>query len=302
MHSLKRLLEIKAEKERRKEEKAKIKAEKEAKQKEELKEKRKRKLRQKQNKRYYDKIKKAKAKERKELGDRKAYFMILIVKNNRRVKRLGAAWWINDAYKIYNSIMERNKNEVKFPVIFRTQSNSNNRAENKTMTKWELLLVEKIKKGDDNVTQFRDENGKFINVQVIDHEEYKIIAKNEWRVEEKFNVYGYHPKKDRKDYTFILNELFLNKLNLIDDVIRVNVLGNKLLISYSENFDFVICKNNNEAERLYTAFQNDDLLKKNKSVIFFGDIVGIQQKKETYDKIMEKTGWDRALCIKSTVC
>ena len=198
--------------------------------------------------------------------------------------------------------MERNKNEVKFPVIFRTQSNSNNRAENKTMTKWELLLVEKIKKGDDNVTQFRDENGKFINVQVIDHEEYKIIAKNEWRVEEKFNVYGYHPKKDRKDYTFILNELFLNKLNLIDDVIRVNVLGNKLLISYSENFDFVICKNNNEAERLYTAFQNDDLLKKNKSVIFFGDIVGIQQKKETYDKIMEKTGWDRALCIKSTVC
>lgn len=301
MYGLKRLLEIEEERKRKKEERLKKKAEKEALKKEERRKKRIKKLRHQQNQRYYAKKKKAASEKRKKLGDVRKYCMILLVKNKRRVMKMGSAWWRTDAQKIFNEILERNRNEVKFPVKIRTMSSRKIRAENKTDTKWELLIVQKNDINEDNVSQFRNDDGKFVDVQIIDKTEYKIIAREEWFVEEKFNVYGYHPKKDRKDYTFILNELFLKKLDKIHDILRVNVLVNKVIISHSEDFDFIVCKNNEEAERLYDALQNDKLLSKSKNVIFFGDIVGMEQKKLMYNKMEEKTGWDRNLCKKSTL-
>ena len=301
MYGLKRLLEIEEERKRKKEERLKKKAEKEALKKEERRKKRIKKLRHQQNQRYYAKKKKAASEKRKKLGDVRKYCMILLVKNKRRVMKMGSAWWRTDAQKIFNEILERNRNEVKFPVKIRTMSSRKIRAENKTDTKWELLIVQKNDINEDNVSQFRNDDGKFVDVQIIDKTEYKIIAREEWFVEEKFNVYGYHPKKDRKDYTFILNELFLKKIDKIHDILRVNVLVNKVIISHSEDFDFIVCKNNEEAERLYDALQNDKLLSKNKNVIFFGDIVGMEQKKLMYNKMEEKTGWDRNLCKKSTL-
>lgn len=301
MYGLKRLLEIEAERKRKKEERLKKKAEKEALKKEERRKKRIKKLRHQQNQRYYAKKKKAASEKRKKLGDVKKYCMILLVKNKKRVKRMGAAWWRTDAQKIYNEILEKNREEVKFPVKIRTKSCGNTRAENRTNTKWELLIVQKNDEEDDNVAQFRNDDGKFIDVQIIDKKEYKIIAKDEWYVEEKFNVYGYHPKKDRKDYTFIINELFLKTLNNIHDVLRVNVLVNKVIISHSEDFDFVVCKNHEEAKRLYDTLQKDTQLSKNKKVLFLGDIVGSNQKTLMYDKMVEKTGWDRTLCTKNTL-
>lgn len=301
MYGLKRLLEIEEERKRKKEERLKKKAEKEALKKEERRKKRIKKLRHQQNQRYYAKKKKAASEKRKKLGDVRKYCMILLTKNKKRVMKMGSAWWRTDAQKIFNEILEKNRNEVKFPVKIRTMSKGKIRAENRTDTKWELLIVQKNDKDDDNVTQFRNDDGKFVDVQIIDKTEYKIIAREEWFVEEKFNVYGYHPKKDRKDYTFILNELFLKKIDKIHDVLRVNVLVNKVIISHSEDFDFIICKNHEEAERLYDTLQNDKLLSKNKNVIFFGDIVGIEQKKLMYNKMEEKTGWDRSLCKKYTL-
>lgn len=301
MYGLKRLLEIEEERKRKKEERINKKAEKEALKKEERRKKRIKKLRHQQNQRYYAKKKKAASEKRKKLGDVRKYCMILLTKNKKRVMKMGSAWWRTDAQKIFNEILEKNRNEVKFPVKIRTMSKGKIRAENRTDTKWELLIVQKNDKDDDNVTQFRNDDGKFVDVQIIDKTEYKIIAREEWFVEEKFNVYGYHPKKDRKDYTFILNELFLKKIDKIHDVLRVNVLVNKVIISHSEDFDFIICKNHEEAERLYDTLQNDKLLSKNKNVIFFGDIVGIEQKKIMYNKMEEKTGWDRSLCKKYTL-
>lgn len=301
MYGLKRLLEIEEERKRKKEERINKKAEKEALKKEERRKKRIKKLRHQQNQRYYAKKKKAASEKRKKLGDVRKYCMILLTKNKKRVMKMGSAWWRTDAQKIFNEILEKNRNEVKFPVKIRTMSKGKIRAENRTDTKWELLIVQKNDKDDDNVTQFRNDDGKFVDVQIIDKTEYKIIAREEWFVEEKFNVYGYHPKKDRKDYTFILNELFLKKLDKIHDVLRVNVLVNKVIISHSEDFDFIICKNHEEAERLYDTLQNDKLLSKNKNVIFFGDIVGMGQKKLMYNKMEEKTGWDRSLCKKNTL-
>lgn len=301
MYGLKRLLEIEAERKKRKEEKQKLKAEKEAQKKAEKREKRKKRLKHYTNKRYYAKIKKANETKRKKIGDKRTYCMVLLTKNKQRIKKLGVAWWRSDAQKIYNDALEQNRKEVKFPVKFRTSSNKNKRAENKKPTKWELLLVERLTEDDENITQFRDDDGKFVNVKLTDNKKYKVIAKDEWYIEEMFNVYGYHPTKDRKDYSFIMKNLFLKKLEKIHDIFRVNVLYNKVIISHSEDFDFIICKNHDEAERLYTSFQNDENICNNKNIVFFGNIVGKTNISNMYDRMQEKTGWDRILCQTTTM-
>lgn len=73
------------------------------------------------------------------------------------------------------------------------------------------------------------------------------------------------------------------------------------MISHSEDFDFVICKNAEEAERLYSALQTDEALKKNERVIFFGSVTNLNSVNKVYDRIEEKTGWDRTLIKKTSV-
>ena len=300
MYGLKRLLEIEKERKERKAEKERKKKEKEEALKAEKRLKRIKRLRHKQNQRYYAKKKKERENERQAKGDDKAYRMILIVKNHKRVKRLGCAWWKTEAYRIYNEALEKNHQEVKFPVKFRTHEGAS-RKNNKIETKWELIIVERIGDDDINVTKFRNEDGKFVDAEIVDNKLYKIIAKDEWFVEEHFHVYGYHPMKDRKTYSFILDKLILEKYQSVDDVIRLNTIGNKLIISYSEDFDFVVCKNPDEAERLYSTLQRDDRLNKFKKIVFLGKIVGDSQISSMYNKIEEKTGWDRGLVTRNTV-
>ena len=60
---------------------------------------------------------------------------------------------------------------------------------------------------EETVARFRNEQGQFVDNVIVDKEQHVIIAKSEWLIEETFNVYGYHPVKDRKTYDFILNDI-----------------------------------------------------------------------------------------------
>ena len=302
MLGLKGLIKQDEERKRKKAEREKRKKEKEEAKAAEKRAKRKKKLRHQQNQRYYAKIKKKMEKERKEKGYEWGYCMVLLVKNHKRVKRLGASWWKTDAFKIYNDALEKNHEEVKFPVKFRTSCESSVRKNNRIDTKWEVIIVQRLNDEEDsNITQFRNDEGKFVNVEIVDKQLYKVIARGEWFVEEHFYVYGYHPKKDRKTYQFILNNLILDKLETINDILQITTVRNKLMISHSEDFDFVICKNAEEAERLYSALQTDEALKKNERVIFFGSVTNLNSVNKVYDRIEEKTGWDRTLIKKTSV-
>ena len=70
------------------------------------------------------------------------------------------------------------------------------------------MILQRTPEGQ-QINSFRNKSGKFIPNIIIDDENYTIIAKHEWLVEETFNVYGYHPVKDRKTFDFVLNEMVL---------------------------------------------------------------------------------------------
>lgn len=120
------------------------------------------------------------------------------------------------------------------------------------------------------------------------NDEWKLLEKCDFDLEESFNLYGYDKKKDRKSI-FELVGLLLENKSVIREVIVVN---NKVLIYNDEIFDMVICKCKKDAQRLHNVLYN--LLLKIKGVKFI--FLGVANNETTsflYDIIEVETGWSR---------
>ena len=154
------------------------------------------------------------------------------------------------------------------------------------------MLLQKVGGFEEKVTHLRDETGRFVENVIVDNDDFLILTKDEWLVEETFSVYGYHPNKDRKDFNFILNEMILKDCG-IDNVKRVFVFNNRLIIQYDSDFDFVTCKTADECKRLYNTLQK--YVGKNKYVLFTGELTK-EMSTWMLNEIEEKTGWDRNSC------
>lgn len=295
MYGLKRLLEIEEERKRKKLERERLKKEKE-KEKKRLKslEKKKRRIK-KNNRKQYLKRRQAELDRRKEMGDEYAYFSVYITKNRKKVRFVGTSWWKTDAYKIYSEAIERNRKKAVFPKTVAT--NRKGGAHEKIDVKYEILLVKKTKDGEDTVKAFRNEEGKFVDNVITDWENHVIVDKDDWFVEETFGIYGYHPQKDKKTYTFILNNLLLNNEDVGDEMRRVMVYKNKVIVQYLEDFDLITCYDNEQAAKMYDMLERDVSKLKKKYIVFMGETTN----EKWIDKIEEKTGWNRnSILHKST--
>ena len=247
------------EKEKKKEERKKerLRAKKERKREQHVK-----KLRHKQNQRYYKKKRDAFLKEKKRIGDVKGIFTVYIMKDMKKYKKLGRVTWKTEAYEIFNKAIEQNRKEVLYP-----QKTYDRPLKKQKNVDYDIIIVQKISDADDTVTHFRDEDGKFIEHEIIDKSGYKIIDRKEWYIEETFSVYGYHPNKDRKTFKFIRDEIVFKDVTP-ETSRRVFVYRNHVFVQYNSTFDFISCRTKKEAERLYDALYK--IGEKNKYVIFTG--------------------------------
>lgn len=294
MKSLARLVREKEEREARRAEKERLKKEKEAEKLRLKKIEKKKKQKKGQNQRYYKKKRDKELAERKKMGDMRTYHLVLITKNYKRKKRIGASWWMTDAYAIYNEAIEKNQQEVKFPAkIFETSVKRQKQSERSTANVYEIMILQRTPEGQ-TVNQFKDESGKFVDNIIINNESYTILDKHEWLIEETFNVYGYHPSKDRKTFDFILNEMVMKDVER-ENIKRVFTFANKLIIQYDDDIDIVTCKTEDEAIRLHNAL--DKAVGKNKYILFTGKL---NRNMSTWilNKLEEKTGWTRESCKK----
>lgn len=287
-YGIKKLLEIEAERKKRREEKARIKAEKEKKKIEERKKARAKKLRKKRNARSYAKRKKAAEEYHKSMGDEKGTFSIYLMKNGIRTKFFGFRKYKVSALQLYHEILQKNNEGVEFPQKYVKTSNRIKKH------KYELVLVKKLNEDeDDNITLLRNEEGKFIENYLIDAPTHKILDKNEWLIEETFSVYGFDPQKDRKTFSYIYNNIILRDTSIYS---RVLVYNNKLIHHYDKDFDMVICKDNNQANELYDKIESMVDSKKYPTIFFMGKISG-SMSTWIINEIEKKTGWTRTKCI-----
>lgn len=287
-YGLKRLLEIKAERQKRREEKARIKAEKEKAKLEERKKARSKRLLKKRNARKYAKRKKALDEYRKLMGDEKGTFSIYLMKNGKRVKFFGRKRFKNAALELYFDLLKKNREEVAFKQTI--VKNYGKYVENK----YELVLVKKLTPEEsNNVTLLRDDNGKFIENYLVDAPTHKILDKNEWLIEETFNVYGFDPQKERKTFDYIYNNIILKPQT--NAYSRLFIYNNKLIHHYDDDFDMIRCKNSKQAINLYDKIESMIDKKKYPNIFFMGKLSGTSVE-WVISEIQKKTGWTRNKC------
>lgn len=235
---------------------------------------------------YYEKLKKERAKIPKPT-DHKAYYRIIITTQKKILGDVYSCMSKNRAVIVYNKIIETNKNSVRFPIAY------SSRDRRLLPYKNEILLMKTKEPHDDDFSVFRDEYGRLIK-HVANSDKMIIYKKEPYLIEEKFWVYGFHPKEQRKTFYEILETIILKDVNTKLKYLqkRILVYRNKLIIEdeYGD-IDIVICKCKEDCVRLYFELEKELSKMKIKSIFFSGSPAR-STKRTIINKIREKTGWN----------
>ena len=163
----------------------------------------------------------------------------------------------------------------------------------------EYVVLERIRDNStDNVTKIRNSYGKLVEHSTTS-EKWRIIDKFPCEKEETFWMYGYNPRNDRKEFTWIDENFIEGPLN--NDrflIIRVLIYNNKVIFRYDiDDIEFVMCKNRGDAVKFYNLLMKNH--EKNKRVVFTGRVVTRSDIGNTVIKLLQdKTGWNRSKIIK----
>lgn len=223
-------------------------------------------------------------------------YHIITTNNGVQLKDIYTAVSINVAIKKMKEFQEKLNKNVRFPVRY-----ISNHGE-KTFTKadYRLMLIKKKESGDTFFGKFKNEYGKYVDC-LTDNENWLFLDELPYDIEETFWVYGYNPKRQRKTFQFIFDELIKTNQGDRSSIKQIAVYKNKLLISSISRFDMVICKNHQDSVRLYNEISIESKNKKLKFVTFSGDIT-----KNTisfdiwYKKIENLTHWTKRKINKNT--
>lgn len=190
------------------------------------------------------------------------------------------------AYQHFTKFIKESNEKVIFPVRWLRTKDCNTFVP----ADYKLMIIKKKDLGEDEVRQFRDEYGKFVDYEAS-NKEWIIIEIGSYDVEEKFWVYGYNPKNDRKDFMFIFDKFIACTANDKLQFKNVVVYKNKVLIDSVTETNMVICKNHSDAIRMYNMLDELCTKKKYKFIIFGGDETSTIHTRDWVDKIIELTGW-----------
>lgn len=196
-------------------------------------------------------------------------------------------------------ILNRKNEEIVFPKKY----SNNCRASRKIYDFLSEYVVLKRVKGNANEEgsgMLRNEYGKFVEHKYTD-KDWVIVDKMPCVVEETFWVYGFNPKTDRKTFSWIYENFIDQQIYDKNSIIIIYIYGNKVIFKYDLDFEFVICKNQSDAIRMYNLLEEWCSKNKKKSAIFSGMINGRTQRLEqTIEMIRDKTGWDRRKITRRT--
>ena len=221
-------------------------------------------------------------------------FKIISVINGKQNGYIGSYQTYSDAFSKLNELGELNKSIV-FP---RKYINSGVIS----LIKEEYLLLEKNRFGDKTSGSFRNEFGKFVEQKILNSEKWVIRDKLHKIVEENFWVYGYDPKTDRKTASWIYENLITGSIKNAYDIVRIILYKNKLIIKYdTKPLSMILCKNKNDAIRLYNFVSEKQQHNKIKQIVCVGAFNLISDKRrELENEIVNLTGWTKTKVQRAT--
>ena len=182
--------------------------------------------------------------------------------------------------------LEASNSEIVFPRKYINSSEL-------VTAKDEYLMLEKNRFGDKQDGMVRNDYGKYILTKIINSDKWVVRDKMKRLVEETFWVYGFDPKLDRKNFTWVYDNLFVNPTSNRYNIVRFLVYKNKLVVRYDDReTSMIMCKNKSDAIRMYNMLS--DKTEKNKQIFGLGSYNAISEKRrELETEIMELTGWPK---------
>jgi len=204
-------------------------------------------------------------------------FRVVLVSNGVYKKTLHRCKTRETAFLNFHKIKEQNK--VLYPRKFINTKGI-------IPVKYQIYIT-KPTEPTDTFRTLRDDYGKLYTEKALG--DWTILHSDEYEVEETFWIYGYNPKKERPNISEIVKRLMVgaHAKNMVKQVI---VVYNKLIIYNEEQFEMVLCKNLQDAQRLHHTLAKIAKKQKIKSLMFMGTASKANIGR-MYDLIVEKTGW-----------
>jgi len=149
------------------------------------------------------------------------------------------------------------------------------------------IFITKPTEETDTFRTLRDDYGKLYTEKPLG--DWTILHSDEYEVEESFWIYGYNPKKERPTIHEVVKRLLAgaHAKNMVKQII---VVYNKVIIYNEEQFELILCKNLEDAQRLHHTLAKIAKKQKIKSLMFMGTASKANIGR-MYDLIVEKTGW-----------
>lgn len=216
---------------------------------------------------------------------KKNLYHIILVNHDKMKEDL--FWTDSEATvnKEFKTMVEENKSVV-FPINF-----NNNKTEI-IESSYEIMIIKARDKTESRETKVMNEYGKFVNYATND-DDWIIYDRSPYYIEETFWVYGYHPRLQRKDFKWIYDNFISNNSNNKYLFKTVQLFKNKILVECNGKLDMVICKNKQDAIRMYNMIEEWCERDKMKYVGFMGDLSYSKYKSDWITKIQKLTNWTR---------
>lgn len=205
-------------------------------------------------------------------------YRVVLLSNGKYRKTLHKCNTRDTAFINYNLIRENNV--VYFPKKFINSHGIK-------PVKYQICVTKVTEEGDTFRT-LRDDFGKLYTEEPLG--DWTIITSEDFEIEETFWLFGQINKSDRVQVNEIVKRLMVNahSKKMVKQII---VIHNKLLIYNEDQFDMVICKNTEEAQRLHHTLAKISRKQKIKSLLFMGTASKANIGRY-YDIIAEETGWN----------
>jgi hypothetical protein len=203
-------------------------------------------------------------------------FRVILLSNGVFKKTLHKSKRRKTAFINYHKLIESNK--VLYPKRFINSVGIKR-------VKYQICVV-KESEPNDEFRLLRDAYGKLYTETPIG--DWTVITSETYEVEETFTIYGYE-LEIRPNIKEIIKRLMINA-HAKNSVKQIIVVYNKLLIYNENQFEMIICKNKEDAQRLHHTLAKISKKQKIKSLLFMGT-ASPTTTSLMYDLIHSKTGW-----------
>ena len=224
--------------------------------------------------------------------NKKKIYSIILINHGKQLYTICSDTTEEKIYKRFDNLLNENK-KVVFPVRW------NNHEHVMIESEYELVIIKCRDEYESLVNKVRTDTGEFVDYTTTD-DDWIVIDRAPYNIEETFWVYGYHPRLQRKDFNWIFDNFVSKDAKNKYMFKSIQVFLNKVLFDCNGKLEIVICKNKQDAIRMYNMIESMALKKKYKYIAFIGDVGKSKYRKDWFNRIQETTHWNKVKINRSS--